>query len=127
MPLELEDLTGQFIGAAIEVHRRLGPGFLESIYKNALGIELAKRGLVVQTQVEIDVHYDDRPVGLHRLDMLVERQIVVELKAIKAFDPVHYAVVRSYLKAMRLRHGLLLNFNANTLEIKRVLASADPS
>lgn len=127
MPLELEDLTGQIIGAAIEVHRRLGPGFLESIYENALEIELAKRGLSVRTQVEIDVLYDDRPVGQHRLDMLVEQQIVVELKAIKAFDLVHFAVVRSYLKAMRLRHGLLLNFNANTLEIKRVLAFADPS
>ena len=128
MPLELEDLTGQIIGGAIEVHRTLGPGFLESIYEKALEIELIKRGLSVQTQVEIPVTYDGQPVGNHRLDMLIDGQIIVELKAIKSFDPVHFAVVRSYLKAMRLRHGLLLNFNQHKLEIKRVLApEADPS
>jgi GxxExxY protein len=125
--LEFEDLTGKIIGAAIQVHRRMGPGFLESIYEKALVIELEKVGLFVQTQRELDVLYDGQTIGKHRLDMLVERQIVVELKAIKEIDPVHFAVVRSYLRAAKLKHGLLLNYNKPKLEIKRVLASDTPS
>lgn len=127
MSLEFEDLTGKIIGAAIQVHRRMGPGFLESIYEKALVIELEKVGLFVQTQRELDVLYDGQTIGKHRLDMLVERQIVVELKAIKEIDPVHFAVVRSYLRAAKLKHGLLLNYNKPKLEIKRVLASDTPS
>lgn len=123
MPLELEELTERIIGAAIEVHRRLGPGFLESIYEQALEIELNKRGLRVERQVPVTIYYDDEPVGLHRLDMVVESVVVLELKAVKDLDPVFFATVRSYLKAMRLKHGLLLNFNHPTLQIKRVIAS----
>ncbi|MGB0766946.1 MAG: GxxExxY protein [Phycisphaeraceae bacterium] len=111
MPLELEALTQRIIGAAIEVHRSLGPGFLESIYETALEIELAKRGLKVDRQLAVTVYYDDQPVGLHRLDMLVEGLVVLELKAVKELDPVFFATVRSYLKAMHLKRGLLLNFN----------------
>ena len=68
MALELEELTERIIGAAIEVHRRLGPGFLESIYEKALEIELVKRGLAVDRQVPVTIYYDDQPVGSHRLD-----------------------------------------------------------
>jgi len=123
MTLEYEKLTEQIIGAAIEVHRRLGPGFLESIYEKALIIELRKRGVGVEAQVEIGIVYDGVEVGSHRLDLFVENTIVVELKAIKAMEDIHFAIVRSYLKAVGRKHGLLLNFAKVTLEIKRVIFS----
>jgi GxxExxY protein len=122
MALEYEALTKNIIGAAIDVHRRLGPGFLESVYEKALIIELKKRGLAVQHQAEIQIRYDDEEVGRHRLDLFVEDTIVVELKAIKILEDIHFAVVRSYLKAVDRKHGLLLNFAKITLEVKRVIA-----
>jgi GxxExxY protein len=82
MPLELEELTERIIGAAIEFHRRLGPGFLESIYEKALEIELGNKGLRVDCQVPVTIYYDDEPVGLHRLDMVVEKLVVLALKAV---------------------------------------------
>ena len=123
MALEHEALTERIIGAAIEVHRRLGPGFLESIYEKALIIELKKRGLAVQDHVEITISYDELEVGRHRLDLFVEDTIVVELKAIKDLENIHFAIVRSYLRAIGRKHGLLLNFAKITLEVKRVMAS----
>lgn len=122
MGLELEALTERIIGAAIEVHRYLGPGFLESIYERALVIELRKRGLVVQDQKEIIITYANEEVGRHRLDLLVEDAVVVELKAIKNLEDIHFAIVRSYLKALDRKHGLLLNFAKMPLEVKRVIA-----
>src|SRR6266851_283520 len=123
MALEFEASTERIIGAAIEVHRRLGPGFLESLYEKALIIELKKRGLAVQDQMEVIISYDDVEVGRHRLDLFVEDTIVVELKAIKNLEDIHFAIVRSYLKAVGRKHGLLLNFAKITLEVKRVIAS----
>jgi GxxExxY protein len=121
--LEHEALTERIIGAAIEVHRRLGPGFLESVYEKALIIELKKRGLTVQDQMEVIIVYDGEEVGRHRLDLFVEDTIVVDLKAIKNLEDIHFAVVRSQLKAVDRKHGLLLNFAKTTLEPKRVIAS----
>lgn len=123
MSLEHEDLTEKIIGAAIEVHRRLGPGFLESIYEKALVIELRKRGLTVESQKELIIEYDGVEVGRHKLDLFVENTIVVELKAIKNIEDVHFAIVRSYLRAAIQKHALILNFAKITLEIKRVIAS----
>ena len=119
--LEYEELTEKIIGAAIEVHRRLGPGFIESFYENALVIELYKRGLEVKKQIEVPVLYEYREVGRHRLDLFVEDTIVVELKAVKALEDVHFAIVKSYLKAVGRAHGLLLNFSKTILEMKRVI------
>jgi len=119
--LEHGDLTEKIIGAAIEVHKRLGPGFLESIYENALVVELRKRSLKVDQQRQIAVQYDGVEVGKHILDLFVEDTIVVELKAIKNLEDIHFAIVRSYLKAAGRRHGLLLNFQKPTLEVKRVI------
>jgi GxxExxY protein len=117
------NLTQEIIGAAIDVHKTLGPGFIESIYENALTIELRKHTLKVQQQLEIPVKYDGFEVGKHRLDLLVEDIIVVELKAIKSLDDIHYAIVRSYLRSTGQKHGLLLNFAKTTLEIRRLIAS----
>jgi GxxExxY protein len=121
MDLEHVELTGNIIAGAIEVHRRLGPGFLEAIYENALVIELRKRGLKAEPQVEVVVEYDGIEVGKHRLDLLVADTIIVELKTIKDLEDVHFAIVRSYLKATGKEHGLLINFAKTTLEVKRVI------
>ena len=122
MALEFEELTGKIIGAAIEVHRQLGPGFIESIYENALVYELGKRGLKVQQQLEVAITYDVRiEVGKHRLDLLVEIEIVVDLKAISELQPIHFAILKSQLRAAKKKHGLLLNFAKVTLEAKRAI------
>ncbi len=123
MALEFEELTGRIIGAAIEVHRQLGPGFIESIYENALVYELRKRGLKVEQQLEVPVLYGGNlEVGKHRLDLLVEGEIVVDLKTISELLDVHFAIVKSQLRAVKKKHGLLLNFAKVKLEAKRVIA-----
>ena len=117
--LQHEDLTDQVIGAAIEVHTRLGPGFLEKIYERALDVEFRLRGIPFERQLHIPILYRDIEVGVHRPDYLIDDRIVVELKAIKNLEDLHFAVVRSYLCAADCQHGLLLNFSKTTLEIKR--------
>jgi len=126
MSLEYEELTGGIIGAAIEVHKTLGPGFVESVYENALALELRARDIPFRRQVSVPVVYRGADVGLHRLDLYVADLIVVELKAVKALEQVHFAVARSYLRATGRQHGLILNFAKPTLEAKRVLASEWP-
>jgi GxxExxY protein len=123
MALEFQDLTEQIIGAAIEVHRKLGPGFLESVYENALVIELRKRGLNVEQQKEIVIRFDGHEVGKHRLDLFVNDEIVIDLKTVRCFDDIHFAVVKSQLRAAGRHHGLLLNFAGLKLEAKRVISS----
>ncbi len=116
-----EELSKKIIGAAIEVHRALGPGFLENIYEEALKVEFMEHGLHYDAQKEIQIKYIGVEVGLHRLDLLVEKQIIVELKAVKEFKDIHFAQLRSYLKATGLKVGLLFNFAKPTLDIKRVV------
>ena len=98
--LEYEELTDKIIGCAIEVHKKLGPGFLESIYENALIIELQKGNLQVEKQREVVIKYDSVEVGRHRLDLIIDDTIVVELKAVKNIEDIHFAIVKSYLKAL---------------------------
>jgi GxxExxY protein len=119
--LEHEDLTDKIIGCAIEVHKKLGPGFLESIYENALIVELQKQNLEVERQQEVVVKYDGIEVGRHRLDLIVNDTIVVELKAVKNIEDVHFAIVKSYLKALGKEHGLIINFCKKVVEVKRVI------
>ena len=118
---QFEELSKKIIGAAINVHREFGPGFLESIYEEALKIELPRLGLHYDSQKEIMIKYLSVEVGLHRLDLLIENIIIVELKAVKELADIHFAQLRSYLKATGLKVGLLLNFAKPTLEIKRVV------
>jgi GxxExxY protein len=118
---EFEALSGQIIEAALHVHKALGAGFLESVYENAMKVALRKRNLAFESQREVRVLYESEEVGLHRLDLIVNNEIVVELKAIKALEDLHFAQVRSYLKATGLRVGLLMNFNAPTLVVKRIV------
>jgi len=115
-------LTEQIIGAAIEVHRILGPGLLESIYENALAIELQLRGIECQRQVEVDVTYKGQIIKGQRIDLLVARQVIVETKSVSKLPDVALAQILSYLKATGLKRGLLLNFGCPRLVdgIKRV-------
>ncbi|MFC1610938.1 GxxExxY protein [Myxococcota bacterium] len=112
--------TRNVIGAAIHVHKTLGPGFLESVYHNALCLTLAKRGIEFDKEPEIPIIFEDVEVGTHRLDILIPDQLVVELEAIKQLERVHFAVVRSYLRATGIEDGLILNFAKPTLEIRWV-------
>jgi GxxExxY protein len=118
---EFEALSGKIIEAAIAVHKVLGPGFLESVYEKAMRVALTHRTIGWANQRELTIVFEGEEVGLHRLDLIVEEQIIVELKAVKALDENHSAQLKSYLKAANLRVGLLLNFNAPTLVIKRVV------
>ena len=118
---QFEELSKKIIGAAIEVHRALGPGFLENIYEEALKLELSEHRLHYDSQKEIKIMYLGVEIGTHRLDLLVENKIIVELKALKEFADIHFAQLRSYLKATGLKVGLLLNFAKPSLEIKRVV------
>ncbi len=119
---EYDQLTEQIIGAAIEVHRILGPGLLESIYEEALCVEFDLRSIPFQRQLEIDFHYKDRVIKGQRLDLVVAMQVVVETKSLSRMPEVAMAQVLSYLKATKLKRGLLLNFGAARMAdgIKRV-------
>ncbi len=108
----LEALAHDVIGAAIEVHRALGPGFLEGAYERALSIELSHRGIDHSCQYPVRVSYRGIEVGEGRVDILVARQLVLELKAVDRFEPVHEAITFAYLKALDLNLALLINFKA---------------
>jgi GxxExxY protein len=114
------EITESIIAAAIAVHRELGPGFLEMVYEQALAVEFAIRGSAFVRQKPIPLFYRDHQIGEHRLDFLVGDKIVVELKAVEAVEKVHFAIVRSYLKAAGLSDGLILNFSSMPLTVKRV-------
>jgi GxxExxY protein len=124
---ELNSLTECVIGAAIEVHRHLGPGLLESVYEACLYSEIRLLGVEVQRQVALPISYKGAVLqeGM-RLDLLVGRSLIVELKAVDALLPIHSAQVITYLKLSRLSGGLLLNFNVTALRqgIKRLYASS---
>ena len=117
--LRNRELTDRIIAAAIHVHRELGPGFLESVYEEALAVEFALSGIQFIRQKPIALFYKDHQIGEHRLDFLVEHKIIVELKAISALDDIHFAIGRSYLKAANLEDGLLPNFATAPLTIRR--------
>jgi GxxExxY protein len=118
---DFEELSGRVLEVAVLVHRTLGPGFLESVYQKAMEVALNHRGIPFEQQKEIRVFFKGVEIGLHKLDLIVGNEIVVELKAVKAFEDIHFAQVKSYLKATGLKVGLLLNFNATTLAIKRIV------
>jgi GxxExxY protein len=113
------EITQQIIAAAIRVHRQLGPGFLETIYEEALAVEFALSGIQFVRQYPVPLFYRDHQIGEHRLDFHVEGKIVVELKAVSQLEDIHFAIGRSYLKATNLQDGLLFNFATAPLTIKR--------
>ena len=118
---EVDAITEGIIGAAIEVHRVLGPGLLESTYEEALCVELAEAGWRYERQVRVPISYKGKLLGEYRLDLLVEDAAIVEIKSVERYDPIFQAQVLTYLRASGKRVGLLINFNSRLLKdgIKR--------
>ena len=118
------DITGLIIGSAIEVHRGLGPGLLESAYRRCMVVELEARGLVVRTEVAVPLTYKGVEVGCgYRLDLLVAESVIVEVKAVSSLEPIHTAQLLTCLRLSSRRIGLLINFNVPVLKdgIRRVV------
>jgi len=120
MELGNRELSGRVIEAAIAVHTALGPGFLESVYEKALCLELDARGIRLEQQKIIKVFHRGTEVGEHRLDLLVEGVLLVELKAVSALEDIFFIIARSQMKAAGIRDGIILNFASAPLTIKRV-------
>jgi GxxExxY protein len=121
--MDINDITGQIIGAAIEVHKILGPGLLEAVYEECLCRELESRSIAVQRQLELPIKYkgNDLDAG-YRLDLLINNEVIVELKACENILPIHEAQLLTYLKLTKKEVGLLINFNVPVLKdgIKRM-------
>lgn len=115
-----DDLTYKIIGCAMNVHAALGNGFQEVIYQRALKIEMEKQGLRFERELEMPLFYDNQPIGSRRVDFLVENQVIIELKAVIQLQDVHLAQGLNYLVAYKVDKGLLLNFGAQSLEVKRL-------
>ncbi len=118
-----EQLIQKVIGVAIEVHRHLGPGFIESIYERALYHELQLQGIPFEKQVDIIVPYKDTSIPGQRLDLIIDNFLILELKAVEEIKPIHEAQLLSYLKSTKLKVGLIINFKVNQLKsgIKRIV------
>ena len=115
--MNVNDITGQVIGAAIEVHKTIGPGLLENIYEECICVELSNRGIPFERQKEIEIEYKGIKLeSKYRIDILVNNLIVVELKSCDALLPIHEAQLLTYLKLTELKVGLLINFNVPILK-----------
>ena len=114
--MHINEISGQIIDSAIEVHRELGPGLLESIYEVALTVELELRGFDVRHQVPFSVFYKNTDLKTgYRLDLMVENRVIIELKSVERLEPVHFKQLQTYLKLSDERLGLLINFNVPLL------------
>lgn len=118
---EIDKLSNKIIGLAIEVHKKLGPGFVEKIYQKALAYEFKKNGINFREEAEIDVCYGDLKLGYQRVDFLVGNEIIVELKSVSEISEIHEAQMISYLKTVDKKLGLILNFAKKKLDIKRLV------
>jgi GxxExxY protein len=120
--MEINEITRKVIGCSIEVHKNLGPGLLESVYETALCIELEEQNLKFERQKEMLVYYRDKDIGKFIIDILVEHEIVLELKSVEKHNPIFEAQLLSYLKMGGYKIGLLINFNSHLLKhgIKRI-------
>ena len=114
-----KELTGKIIECAYKVHNHLGFGFLESVYQNALLIELKKAGLNAKKEVPVKVFYEEKNVGDYIADIIVEETVILELKSVKELHPAHEAQLTNYLKATGIEVGLLINFGRERVDIKR--------
>ena len=118
--MKYEALTEKIIGCVVQVHRTLGPGFLESIYRKALLLELRAASLQVETEREVIIRYRGEKIGRHRMDLVVEEAVVVELKAVPQLAAAHYDQLRSYLRASGMAVGLLVNFGRERSDFRRI-------
>ena len=113
------EITGNIIGCAQKIHKQLGNGFQEVIYQRALEIEFEKEKLKFEREKEMDIFYDDRLIGNRRVDFVVDGDVMVELKAITKLEDVNTAQLINYIEAYKVKLGLLINFGARSLEVKR--------
>ena len=126
-PLPHEDLTEKIIACAIEVHTEFGPGLLESVYQDAFRLELTATGLKATAGLQVPLVYKGQPISEHlRLDLLVENLVIVELKAVERFHPVHLAQLITYLKLADKPRGLLINFNVTSLRSGGIRSAVHP-
>ena len=121
--MEYDEVSEGIIGCAIEVHRTLGPGLLESVYEKAFALEMSRNGICYECQKSLPVLYKNEPVGQFRVDLVVEGLVVVELKSVERLDPIFEAQLLTYMKLGGYKLGLLLNFNSRLLNdgIKRMI------
>ena len=124
-PDPLNELTGKIIGSAYTVHRGFGYGFLESVYRRALAVELAFRGVAIAEEAPYELHHRGVSVGFYRADLLVERKVIVEVKTGLILDPVSIPQLLNYLRAADLSLGLVIHFAPPGAVIKRVVASPE--
>lgn len=112
--MSIDKLIYETIGAAFEVYNTLGPGLLESVYEKAMIVELKSRGLSVQTQFPVEIHYKNTLIGSDlRLDLLVENKLIIELKSVEILNSVHFKQVRTYMRLLDKSAGILINFNVS--------------
>ena len=120
------DLAGRVIGIAMEVHRTLGPGFVESVYENALLVELAASQLAFESQKALKVIYKGQSVGEFLADIIVDMALVIELKAVQSLLPIHEVQLVNYLTATAIEEGVLLNFGSESLQFKKKFRKPKP-
>ncbi|MBQ8487452.1 MAG: GxxExxY protein [Prevotella sp.] len=116
--MEIKELCNVIVECAKEVRSRLTPGYEEKIYKNAMFIELRERGITVETEVPFTVNYKNHLIGEYRADMIVDRRVIIELKAVNALAPIHSIQLVNYLTATGINDGMLINFGSEKLEIR---------
>ena len=119
----LKEITKRIIACAMEVHTNLGPGLLESVYEEALAHEFTLQNMVFERQREISLNYKGKEIGRHRVDFLIQDEVIVELKAVESMNKIFEAQLLTYMKAMEKRIGLIINFNVSRLKdgIKRLI------
>jgi GxxExxY protein len=123
LPAETERVAEAAIGCALEVHRRLGPGFKEGLYQDAMAIELEEAGLAAEREVPINIRYRERPLRTFRMDMVIEHLVILELKSVERLERIHQAQTLSYLRATDYRLAILINFDTEALRsgLKRIV------
>ena len=121
--LKHSDITQKVIGCAFKVHNKLGNGFMEIVYQRALAIEMEKVGLNFSREPEIPIYYDGEEIGIRRVDFIIEKNVILELKAVSNLDETHLAQSLNYLEAFNFDTGLIINFGAPSLNFKRLINS----
>ena len=115
------DITSEILNVVFEVHRIIGPGFVESVYLRAMLVELGLRSIEVDSEIELPVYYKSVKVGSRRADLLIKKKVIVELKAVTELNDNHLAQAINYVEAFNLDVGLLLNFGSKSLQYKRII------
>jgi len=115
-----DNLTSLIIQCIIKIHSTLGPGFREVIYSRALIIELKKNNFHVESEKSVKIYYEEHHIGSHRIDLIVNNNVIIELKTVEALNPSHYAQLKSYMRASGINVGILVNFSGDKADFRRV-------